>query len=71
MDTYRYEYRELKDYKGFGIDKAWKINFFNKKIFGSDVYLVSEDDDYIGEEYKTLADAKRFIDSLVRKDQRW
>lgn len=64
--TYGYEYKELKGYKGFGIDKAWQVNFFGKKIFATDVYLVSEDDDYIGGEFKTLKDAKRYIDSLIK-----
>ena len=60
-----YDYRELKAYKGYDIDKSWQTDFFGKKIKNTDVYLVSKDDDYIGEEYKTLADAHRFIDNLV------
>ena len=61
-----YDTRELKPYKGYGIDKVYQLNFFNKRV-GLPFYLVSEDEDYIGEEYRTLEDAKKFIDSLTIK----
>ena len=59
------ETKELKQYKGYGIDKAWYV-YENGKRFTKIpyFYLVSEDEDYIGEEYSTLADAKKFIDML-------
>lgn len=58
-----FEAKELRSYKGYGIDKCYWINFFGKKI-GLPFYLVSKDDEYIGEEYKTLNEAKAFIDSI-------
>ena len=62
-----YEYKELKEYKGYGIDKAWQVDFFNKKVRGTDRYLVSDADEYyVGDEFETLADAHRFIDSLIK-----
>ena len=62
MDNYWEVIQELKPYKGYGIDKCQWMNFFGKKI-GLPFYLVSKDDDYIGEEYRTLAEAKKAIDS--------
>ena len=59
-------YQDLKDYKGYGITKVFRVDEDGRKIPGSIVYDVSEGEDFIGEEYKSLAEAKRFIDSLVR-----
>lgn len=59
-----FETKELKGYKGYQIDKAWWINYEGKKK-GNYFYLVS-DDDYIGEAYNTLEDAKKFIDSITK-----
>lgn len=58
-----YDERELKPYRGYGITKMWELNFFNKRI-GLPFYCVSEDADYIGKEFKTLEQAKKFIDGL-------
>lgn len=58
-----FESRELKEYKGYEISKAWWIDFEGKKK-GNYFYLVAEDGEYIGEEYNTLAEAKAFIDTL-------
>ena len=60
-----YDIRELKPYKGYEISKMWELNVFDKRI-GKPFYCVSENDDYIGEEYSTLEDAKAFIDTLVK-----
>ena len=59
--------RELKPYKGYCIDKCQWTDFEGEKT-GSPFYLVSEegDDDYAGEEYKTLKEAKAFIDSVTK-----
>ncbi len=59
----QYEERELKPYKGFGITKMQELNFFGKKI-GLPFYNVDDGEDYIGEEFRTLEDAKKFIDTL-------
>lgn len=58
-----FESVDLKDYKGYGISKAWLVDFEGKKK-GGYFYLVSEGEEYIGEEYKSLEEAKRFVDSL-------
>lgn len=60
-----YEEKELKSYKGYEISKLWKLNFFGKRV-GKPFYCVAEGGDYIGEEYKTLEEAKEFIDMVAR-----
>ena len=60
-----FDYKELKGYKGYGIQKAWWTDFEGKKKKKKKpFYLVCDEEDYIGEEYMTLRDAKLFIDSL-------
>ena len=59
-----YEYKEMKPYKGFEVYKAWEVNEDGKRI-GKACYIVADDDDYIGEEYESIAQAHRFIDSVV------
>lgn len=56
--------KELTPYKGYGITKEWKIDLFGHRVKGSEKYLVDDGEDYIGEEYKTLKDAKNFIDTI-------
>lgn len=58
-----YEYKELKPYKGYEIQKAYKIDENGKRI-GKVVYVVADEDDYIGEEYNSVAEAHRFVDSM-------
>ena len=57
-----YEYKELKSYKGYDIQKAWKIDEDGISTY---FYLVADDDDYIGEEYSSIKEAHRFIDSIA------
>ena len=60
-----FESRELKKYKGYGISKAWRVDSDGERIKKYPFfYLVDDGDDYIGEEYKTLAEAKAFIDTF-------
>ena len=60
-----YDYKDLKGYKGYSIQKAWWVDCDGCRIKSKPCfYLVSDEDDYIGEEYPTLKDAKNFIDSL-------
>ena len=60
-----FDYKDLKPYKGYTIQKAWYIDDEGNRIKKYPVfYLVADEDDYVGEEYKTLEDAKRWIDSL-------
>lgn len=59
------ESKELKSYKGYGIDKVWyAYDDDDKKVKGSDRYCVSDGEDYIGEEFRTLEEAKVWIDTL-------
>lgn len=62
---YDFETKEMKSYKGFGIDKAWRVDSDGERIKKYDYfYLVDDGEDYIGEEYNSLAEAKAFIDTL-------
>ncbi len=65
-----YEYKELSAYKGYGMTRAYQLNDEGKKIPGTTIYLVSEGEDYIGEEYKTLIDAKKYVDGLNSNNKR-
>ena len=58
-----HEFKELKPYKGYEVHKAWEVDDDGKRI-GPYRYVVADDDDYIGEEYDSVAKAHRFIDSL-------
>jgi len=66
----KYDYKFYRRYKGYEIHKAWRVDClgygkpYEKKIPGTLVYLVADEDDYIGEEYDTYEEAKKFIDSL-------
>lgn len=63
---YDFEVKELNNYKGYGIDKAWRVDSDGIRIKEEGFfYLVSDDDDYIGEEFKNLTEAKRFIDEIA------
>ncbi len=62
---YDFEYKELADYKGYGITRAHQVDDEGKKLKGTTVYIVSEGDDYIGEEYVYLEAAKHYIDGLI------
>lgn len=63
---YDFETKELKSYKGYGIDKAWRVDSDGERInkYGY-FYLVSDGEDYIGEEYQSLTDAKKYIDKIA------
>lgn len=64
----RIEAKEMKPYKGYKIDKSWEV-IGNKKVPGSDRYMViDEEDDWIGDVYRNLAEAKHYIDSITDKD---
>ena len=59
-----YEFKELKPYKGYGVDKTWEVDAKGKRI-SSYKYIVADDDDYVGEEYDSIAEAHRAIDSWL------
>lgn len=63
----QFETRQLKDYKGYEIQKAWWVDSEGERIKKYPIfYLVAEGDDYIGDEYSSLEDAKKFIDSMSK-----
>lgn len=63
----QFETRQLKDYKGYEIQKAWWVDSEGERIKKYPIfYLVADGDDYIGEEYSSLEDAKKFIDSMSK-----
>ena len=63
----QFDTKQLKDYKGYEIQKAWWVDADGERIPKYPVfYLVADEDDYIGEEYPTLEDAKKYIDSITK-----
>lgn len=58
-----YEVKELKSYKGYGVDKTWEVDEVTGKRISPYKYIVSDGDDYVGEEYDSVAEAHRAIDS--------
>ena len=63
----QFDTRQLKNYKGYEIQKAWWVDSEGDRIKKYPVfYLVADGDDYIGEEYSTLEDAKKYIDSITK-----
>lgn len=61
----QFDTKNLKDYKGYEIQKAWWIDSDGERIKKYPIfYLVADGDDYIGDEYPTLDAAKKFIDTL-------
>ena len=62
---YDFDTKELKNYKGYEIYKAWRVDSDGERIKKYPYfYLVADDEDYIGEEYTSLEEAKKFIDTL-------
>lgn len=59
-----YEFKELKPYKGYGIDKTWEVDEITGKRITPYKYVVSDGDDYVGEEYNSIAEAHRAIDAF-------
>lgn len=57
------EFKELKPYKGYEVHKTWEVDDDGKRI-SPFKYVVADEDDYIGEEYNSIAEAHRFIDSI-------
>lgn len=52
-------------YKGYEIQKSWYVDSDGERIKEYPIfYLVADGDDYIGDEYSSLDEAKKYIDSL-------
>lgn len=64
----QFDTRQLKDYKGYEIQKAWWVDSEGERIKKYPIfYLIAEGDDYIGDEYATLEEAKKYIDKIVKR----
>jgi len=63
-----YEYKELKPYKGYDVYRSDRVrtDILGRHIVYT-VYLVADNDDFIGTEYQTIKEAHRFIDYLSKK----
>lgn len=58
----------LAPYKGYQIEKNWELDYKGRRVPHTDRYMVVDrDDDWIGDMYKTLAEAKAFIDTITSK----
>lgn len=70
LDNYDFDTTPLKPYKGYDIDKCRFVDHKGNHK-GAPFYLVAEsgNDNYCGETYYSLADAKRFIDSVTGRGQ--
>ena len=67
-DREQFDTHQLKDYKGYEIQKAWWVDEDGNRIRKHPIfYLVAEGDEYIGVEYSSLAEAKKFIDSITKR----
>lgn len=62
MEVFRTKETQLKDYNGYEIWKIEDYNHSNKKI--NTVYMVEDEDDVINV-FKTLNDAKQYIDRVL------
>ena len=61
----QFDVKQLKNYKGYEIQKAWWVDSDGDRIKKYPVfYLVADDADYIGDEFQSLEDAKKYIDTL-------
>lgn len=61
----KYDYVECKPYKGFEIEKTYELDSKGKRVPGSGRYMVSEDEYWIGDVYKTIQEAHDFIDDYI------
>lgn len=58
-----YDSKTLKMYKGYNIDKIWDITSAGKKV--NTQYQVSDDDENAIDYFATLAEAKKYIDTVL------
>ena len=60
--------KELKSYKGYGIDKIWWVDEEDGKMNKKRgyVYVGSQDDEYVTGEFKSAEELKAYIDSVVK-----
>ena len=66
LDNKHIDGQQMKPYKGYQIDKSWKVDYRGNRIPNTVQYMViDEDDDWIGDVYSTLAEAKAYIDEIT------
>lgn len=54
----------VAEYSGFEIYRSWIVESFTGKIVtGTTIYMITEDEDLVGQAHITLSEAKREIDS--------
>lgn len=57
----------MAPYKGYKVEKSWRTDSKGRPIRDSVMYAVIDDeDDWIGDMYKTVKEAHDYIDSLVK-----
>ena len=67
LDGVHIEAEEAELYKGYRIVKSWKADYKGNRIPRTTIYQVVDDDDnWIGDCYKSLAEARRFVDEMVQ-----
>lgn len=58
----------MAPYKGYRIEKSWRTDSKGRPIKDTEMYAVIDDeDDWIGDAYKTVKEAHDYINDLVRK----
>lgn len=65
----RIEAEDVEEYKGCCISKSWKTDEKGKRIPGTTRYMVSEDEDWVGDVYKTLKEARQYVDETYASTQ--
>ena len=65
----RIEAEDAEEYKGCCISKSWKTDEKGRRIPGTTRYMVSEDEDWVGDVYKTLKEARQYVDETYASTQ--
>lgn len=55
--------KSLNDYKGYQIEKIWDIDYKGNKV--NIQYQVADDSDWAIDYFKTLKEAKAYIDNVL------
>ncbi len=59
----------MAPYKGYNVEKSWTIDGKGRPIKDSVRYaVIDNDDDWIGDFYKTVKEAHDYIDTLTKKE---
>lgn len=67
-ETRKIDSKLLAPYRGYKIEKSWEVDRKGRVVKDTILYSVLDDeDDWIGDEYRTLEDAKAYIKELTEK----